>query len=94
MEIKRTVYNRRLLDPWTYIVTCGGNVAHFDASEKAKVGEWIISVWESQEDGFFNTYSPAYVYFKYDYEEKLKVHAEIERQNREKLEAWKRGVRK
>lgn len=26
--------------------------------------------------------------------EKLKVHAEIERQNREKLEAWKRGVRK
>lgn len=79
MEIKKTVYNSRLRDPWTYIVTCGGNVARFDASEKAKVGEWIISAWKSQEDGFFNTYSPAYVYYKYDYESNESLYCKYER---------------
>ena len=79
MEIRKTIYNGRLLEPWTYIVVCGGKKARFDASEKAKVGEWIKSVWESQEDGFFNTYSPAFVYYKWDYESNKALYCKYER---------------
>lgn len=79
MNIKKTVYNSRLRDPWSYIVVCGGRSATFDSSEKAKVGEWIKAIWESQEDGIFNPYLPAFVYYKWDYESNGSLYCKYER---------------
>ena len=77
--IHKTVYNPKLIDPRTYIVICGGKKASFDASQKAEVGKWIMSVWETQEGKFFNLYFPAFVYYKWDYESNETLYCKYER---------------
>lgn len=68
MTIQKTVYNSRLRPADSYTVECGGLKARFRWNEQHKVGEWIMKVWKDQEDGFFNTHSPAYVYYNIDWD--------------------------
>ena len=68
MTIQKTVYNSRLRPADSYTVECGGRKANFKWNEQQKVGEWIMAVWREQEDGFFNTHTPAYVYYNIDWD--------------------------
>lgn len=67
-SIKRTIINNRLRDPFSVTVECDGKKAEFRWEERHKVGEWMMQVWREQEDGFFNTHSPAYVYYNIDWD--------------------------
>ncbi len=66
--IIKTVYNHNLRQPDSYTVECGGKKATFKYGDEAKVGAWIEDVWADEEDGFFNVYSPAYVYYNIDWD--------------------------
>lgn len=79
MQIKRTVYNHRLRTPDSVTVRCGGKKVTFTYSERAKVGEWVKAIWNSEEDGFFNNYSPAYVYYNIDWDSDHVLYAKFER---------------
>ena len=66
--IKRSVYNSRLMEPDSITVECAKQKATFSYAERSKVGEWVNAIWDSEEDGFFNNYSPAYVYYNIDWD--------------------------
>ena len=79
MKINRTIYNNRLLTPDSITVECAGQKATFPYAEKAKVGEWCKAIWEKEYDGFFNNFSPAYVYFNIDWDSDHVLYAKYER---------------
>ena len=66
--IQRTIYNPKLLEPFSVTVECAGKKVEFRWEERQKVGEWLMQVWKDQEDGFFNTHSPAYVFYNIDWD--------------------------
>lgn len=79
MTIQKTVYNSKLLPPYSYTVECGGWKAEFKREDKNKIGEWINLVWAEEEDGFFNVYSPAYIYYNIDWDSDHILYAKYER---------------
>ena len=62
-DIRKTVYNDRLLPPDSYTVRCAGEKAYFKAEDKSKVADWILNVWDT-----VDCHAPAYVYFNIDWD--------------------------
>ena len=79
MKVTKTVYNSRLREPYSYTVECNGKKAEFQHGEESKVSEWVKGIWDEQEDGFFNTYSPAYIYYNIDWDCDHVLYAKYER---------------
>lgn len=77
--VKRTVFNERLIEPYSVTVECGGKEIEFRWEERAKVGEWIDQIWKEQEDEFFYIYSPAYVFYNIDWDSDHVLYAKYER---------------
>lgn len=80
MTIHKTVYNSRLLPPYSYTVECGGKKAEFRRGEELKVGEWVKSIWAEEEDGIFNVYSPAYIFYNIDWDADHILYAKYEKE--------------
>lgn len=76
--IQRTIYNPKLREPFSVTVECSGEKAEFRWEERQKVGEWLTQVWKNQEDGFFNTHSPAYVFYNIDWDADHVLYAKYE----------------
>lgn len=76
--ICRTIYNAKLITPYSVTVECAGQKAEFRWKERQKVGEWMEQVWKEQEDGFFNTHSPAYVFYNIDWDADHILYAKYE----------------
>lgn len=76
--IGRTIYNRRLSEPYSITVECGGKKAEFKYEDRSKVGDWLMSVWKEQEDGFFNTHSPAFIFYNIDWDADHVLYARYE----------------
>ena len=77
-KIQKTVYNRRLMEPYSVTVECGGKKAEFRYEEQKKAGDWMLATWKEQEDGFFNTHEPAYVYYNIDWDADHILYAKYE----------------
>lgn len=76
--IHRTVYNKGLIEPFSITVECAGKKAEFRWEERQKVGNWMMDVWKEQEDGFFNTHSPAYIFYNVDWDSDHILYAKYE----------------
>ena len=72
LKIRKTILNSRLLSPDSYTVECGSKKARFNATDKLKVGEWIMSIWKSGE------IEPAYVYYNIDWDSDHVLYAKYE----------------
>lgn len=77
--INRTVYNPKLCEPYSVTVECGNMSSDFRWKDRAKVGDWMMAIWKSQEDGLFNTYSPVYVFYNIDWDSDHILYAKYER---------------
>ena len=76
--IRKTVYNRRLITPHSITVECGNKKAEFKYDARCWIGDWIKAVWKEQEDGLFNTHTPAYVYYNIDWDADHILHSKYE----------------
>ena len=79
MEIKKTIYNPRLLPPDGYTVECAGRKANFSKGEEVKAAEWIMDIWKEQEDPFFPHFAPAYLFYNIDWDADHELYAKYER---------------
>ena len=78
VTITRTIFNRKLLEPFSITVECGGKKAEFKYEDRSKIGNWMMAAWKEQEYGFFNTHSPAYVYYNIDWDADHILYAKYE----------------
>lgn len=76
--IQKTIYKPRLLEPYSITVECGTKKAKFKYEDRAKAGDWMMDTWKEQEDGFFNTHFPAYVYYNIDWDADHILYAKYE----------------
>ena len=66
--LRKTIYNSHLRTPFSYTVECGGKKVEFLYDNRDQIGKWMQERWKEQEDGFFNTHEPAYVYCNIDWD--------------------------
>lgn len=88
--LRKTVYNSHLRTPFSYTVVCGGKKAEFRYDDRDQIGKWMTERWKEQEDGFFNTHKPAYVYCNIDWDcdHVLYVKYELEGEIKSGKQTW------
>ena len=76
--IHRTIYNSRLRTPFSITAKCGEKKIDFKYEDCHNLGKWMMTAWKEQEDEFFYTHPPVYVYYNIDWDADNILYAKYE----------------